>query len=224
MTITAAIVGATGLVGRELLAQLYRAVNVGTVHVLTRRPLPPSALLDNPKLVSHQVDFDRLAQFDWPHCDVLFCCLGTTIGVAGSKEAFRAVDFGYVVESARRAQQAGASRLAVVSAMGANVDSRVFYNRVKGEMEQAVVTLGYESVLIFRPSLISGERPERRPAERMAQAAFKAVNPLLPRKYRSVSAAAVARAILSMSGPAAAPGVTVVESDRIQAFAGQNPP
>jgi uncharacterized protein YbjT (DUF2867 family) len=168
-------------------------------------------------VIQHQVDFDRLAEVAWPRCDLLFCCLGTTIRKAGSQAVFRTVDFDYVVESARTARQAGATRLLVVSAMGADADSRVFYNRVKGEMERAVAALGYESVVIFRPALLSGERAERRPTEKAAQAAFKLFNPLLPRKYRSLPGTAVANAMVAMADKAP-PGVTVVESDRLQAF------
>jgi uncharacterized protein YbjT (DUF2867 family) len=214
---TAAIVGASGLVGREVLALLRRAPAIDAVHVLGRRAVELAEPASGASVIQHQVDFDRLAEAAWPHCDLLFCCLGTTIRKAGSQAVFRTVDFDYVVESARAARQAGATRLLVVSAMGADPDSRVFYNRVKGDMERAVAALGYESVLIFRPALLSGERAERRPAEKAFQAAFNLFNPLLPRKYRSLPAAAVARAMVAMAGKAS-PGVTVVESDRMQAF------
>jgi uncharacterized protein YbjT (DUF2867 family) len=218
MGMTAAIVGATGLVGREVVAQLCQDPSVAALHLMGRRSVDPAQFGGKANLVQHQVDFDRLAQFAWPSCDTLFCCLGTTIRAAGSQPAFRDVDFDYVVESARAARKAGATRLLVVSAMGADAASRIFYNRVKGEMEQAVAALGYESVVIFRPALLSGERSGRRPVEHAAQLAFKLFNPLLPRKFRSAPASAVARAMIAMAGQAT-PGVTVVESDRIQAFA-----
>jgi uncharacterized protein YbjT (DUF2867 family) len=214
---TAAIVGASGLVGREVLALLRRDPAIRAVHVLGRQAVRLPELASGASVIQHQLDFDRLAEVAWPRCDLLFCCLGTTIRKAGSQAVFRTVDFDYVVESARAARQAGATRLLVVSAMGADSDSRVFYNRVKGDMERAVAALGYESVLIFRPALLSGERAERRPTEKAAQAAFNLFNPILPRKYRSLPAAAVARAMVAMAGTTA-PGVTVVESDRMQAF------
>jgi uncharacterized protein YbjT (DUF2867 family) len=108
------------------------------------------------KLQVHQVDFARLPAL--PAVDDVYVALGTTIKVAGSRAAFRQVDFDFVVDTARAARAAGATRLAVVSAMGADARSRVFYNRVKGEMEAAIAQLGYESVVIARPSLLLGDR------------------------------------------------------------------
>jgi len=157
--VTVTIVGASGLVGRELLVQLCRDSSISVIHVLGRRAIHLPEDPGNAELVQHQVDFNRLAEFAWPPCDMLFCCLGTTIKAAGSQEAFRTVDYDYVVESARAARRAGATRLLVISAMGANPASGIFYNRVKGEMERAVAGLGYESVLIFRPALLSGSAP-----------------------------------------------------------------
>src|SRR4051812_19609741 len=120
MGMTACVIGATGLVGGELLARLCRDAAFDVVHVMTRRSLDGHFVALGPKLIQHVVDFNRLAETDWPPCDVLFCCLGTTIRIAGSQAAFRTVDLDYVVESARRARMAGASRLIVVSAMGAD--------------------------------------------------------------------------------------------------------
>lgn len=213
MAISACVVGASGLVGRELVAQLCDDAGVAAVHAMLRRPA--SNLGTSPKLKQRAIDFDNLAVVDWPSCDAMFCCLGTTIKVAGSQPAFRHVDFDYVVESAKKARQAGAKQLYVVSAMGADQHSRIFYNRVKGEMEAAVASLGYDSVTIFRPSLLTGERLEKRPGESLAISLFKASNWLLPRKYRSVSARAVARAMVLALGQTAR-GVRVVESDAMQ--------
>jgi uncharacterized protein YbjT (DUF2867 family) len=221
--ISAAIVGATGLVGSELVTQLLANDRFNVAHILARRLLEATDPVRDSKLVQHQIDFKRLAQSDWPASDILFCCLGTTIKKAGSQAAFREVDFDYVVESARRARSAGARRLVVVSAMGANPDSRIFYNRVKGEMEGSVAALGYESVVILRPALISGERRERRPIERVWQAAFKIGNRILPPKYRSVPAKSIAAAMVTLAA-AARSGLTIVESDQIQAVAALNQP
>ncbi|CAN5228545.1 hypothetical protein BH11PSE11_BH11PSE11_24910 [soil metagenome] len=218
MGITACIVGATGLVGTELLALLCQDSHISHVHVMTRRALAPKLLEENPKLTAHVLDFDRMQELQWPQCDLLFSCLGTTIRIAGSQEAFRRVDFDYVVDSARQAHHAGATSLLVVSAMGADQHSRVFYNRVKGEMEAAVASLGFDTVLIFRPSLISGERLQRRFVERVFQALLTIFNPLLPRKYRSVPARAIANCMLTTAKEAHR-GTVIFESDKLLGFA-----
>lgn len=191
--------------------------DVAAVHVLVRRTLCASQYANNPKLIQHVIDFDRLDDVSWPRCRVLFCCLGTTINAAGSREAFRTVDFDYVVGSARRARQAGASSLIVVSAVGANTKSNAFYNRVKGEMEAAVSTLGFARVAIVRPSLLVGARDEMRIGERLALAASKMIHPLIPSRYRPVPALSVARAMLA-AAKNSAPGVTIIESEQVAAF------
>lgn len=140
---TALLAGATGLVGRALLPMLLAGKQYRSVHVLVRRAAPD--IKANAKLKVHQVDFARLPA-TFPTVDDVFIALGTTIKVAGSEAAFRQVDFDFVVNTARAARAAGATRLAVVSALGADAKSRVFYNRVKGEMQAAIAQLGYESV------------------------------------------------------------------------------
>jgi uncharacterized protein YbjT (DUF2867 family) len=218
MGLIVSIVGATGLVGNALLGQLCGDAGFDAVHAVTRRPLAGTPVASNAKVSQYVVDFNRLVTIEWPRCDVLLCCLGTTIKTAGSQAAFRKVDFDYVVESARAARKAGAKRLMVVSAMGANQHASVFYNRVKGEMEAAVASLGFEAVVIFRPSLLTGERIESRPAERLAQSMLKVGNLFLPKKYKSVPAQAVARAMVAAAKENQR-GVSIVESDRIQDYA-----
>jgi uncharacterized protein YbjT (DUF2867 family) len=126
-------------------------------------------------------------------------CLGTTIKVAGSQEAFRAVDFDAVVAVARLGAAQAARALSVISAMGASATSSVFYSRVKGEMEQAVSALGYESVTIVRPSFLAGDRESLnqagRPGEKIALVAMKTFNPLIPKNYKAVHASDVAQAM-----------------------------
>lgn len=151
---SALIAGATGLVGRELLPMLLASPQYVQVHALLRRALPE--LTSAGKLHTRVVDFARLPAL--PPVDDVFITLGTTIKVAGSQAAFRAVDFDAVVNTARAAREAGATRLGVVSALGANARSSVFYNRVKGEMQDAVAALGFESVVIVQPSLLVGDR------------------------------------------------------------------
>ncbi len=137
---TVLLAGATGLVGRALLQQLLEHPQTQHVHVLLRRAA--SAIAAHPKLELHVVDFAHLRRL--PRVDDVYIALGTTIKVAGSQEAFRQVDHDHVIAIARAAREAGAKRLAVVSALGADRGSRVFYNRVKGEMEADAAALCYD--------------------------------------------------------------------------------
>jgi uncharacterized protein YbjT (DUF2867 family) len=191
--LAALLAGATGLVGREILAGLLADHSVAAVHTLGRRELE----LRHPKLTQHLVDFKALPEL--PRLDEAFIALGTTIKAAGSREAFRAVDFDAVVAVARAAKAAGAKRLGLVSAIGADPDSRVFYNRVKGEVEQALSALGFEALVIARPSFLVGDRealgqPARR-AEAVALKLSRLLAPLIPDQYRSIDARRVARAL-----------------------------
>ncbi len=212
---TALLLGATGLVGGHVLDQLLAHPAYRRVTVLGRRPL---ARMD-PKLDQRTADFDRLHEHAISFAvDDVFCCLGTTIKTAGSQEAFRRVDHGYVVEAARLAAEHGARRYLLVTAAGANARSRIFYNRVKGQAEDAVRALPLEGVVILRPSLLMGDREEERPMESLAQRVMPAldramVGPL--RRYRPVEAATVARAMVRLAREQPR-GVRVVESDEIQ--------
>ncbi len=191
--------GATGLVGRAVLARLLADKQYSAVHCVGRRA--PFAAQDapQPKLVAHITD--SFSDFVAPRVDDVFIALGTTIKVAGSREAFRAVDFDAVLAVARAGLAAGARRIAVVSAMGASSQSPVFYNRVKGEMEAAVSALGFDTVVIVRPSLLAGDRDSlsqaQRLGEKLALGAARWLNPLLPADYRSVDANQVAGAMVS---------------------------
>ena len=160
------------------------------VTVWARRKLEET----HPKLKVEVADFGRLHERGVEAEDV-FCCLGTTIGKAGSQAAFRLVDYDYPVALAIAAAGGGAKRLLVVSALGANPDSRVFYNRVKGEMEIAVRAAGVPATIFFRPSLLSGPRAEVRRGERIGEAIGKVLGPLLG-KYRPIHADLVAAAML----------------------------
>ncbi|MFN7219977.1 MAG: hypothetical protein ACK5UX_05005, partial [Burkholderiales bacterium] len=145
------------------------------------------------------------------------CCLGTTMKRAGSAEAFRRVDFDYVVAFARATRAAGARQFIVISALGASTRSRAFYNRVKGEMEDAVAAMDFDSLCIMRPSLLVGARDEVRVAERLGIVAASVISPFLHggwRKYRSIPAAIVARAMIA-TALAQEPGIEVLESDEI---------
>ena len=189
------LAGATGLVGQAILALLLADRRYTTVHVVGRRA--PS--LQHPKLVVHISA--SLTDCACPVVDDVFIALGTTIKVAGSKAGFKAIDGDAVVAIASSAKTAGATRLAVVSAMGASAQSGVFYNQIKGEMEAAVGQLGFETLVIARPSLLAGDRDAlrqpQRVAEKLSLAAFKLFKPLIPNNYRSINASDVAQAMVS---------------------------
>lgn len=184
---SASIVGATGLVGAKLLLELSRA---RPAFAWVRRPTPlPDGILS---VVSETIP--ALDDNFWKS-EVLFVALGTTISKAGSQEAFEAVDLHLVVECARRARMAGCSTLALVSAMGADPDSRIFYNRVKGNAERAVLELGFPRVAIARPSLLLGDRKEFRLGEWIFRKMAGPVRKAFPGSIRPVRDAEVARAL-----------------------------
>jgi uncharacterized protein YbjT (DUF2867 family) len=214
---TALLAGATGLVGRALLPMLLAEKQYRRVHVLLRRVVPD--IKANARLKVHQVDFARLPA-TFPTVDDVFIALGTTIKIAGSEEAFRQVDFDFVVNTARAARAAGATRLAVVSALGADAKSRIFYNRVKGEMQAAIAQLGYESVVIVQPSLLLGDRAALgQPARSGEVWAARLLVPLrwiVPKGVRPIPARAVASALLAAVLDAK-PGLRVLKSEAMQA-------
>lgn len=204
----AAVAGGTGLVGGHLLDELawHRTPTVA----FGRRAGPP-----RPALEWRVTDLAALGPDDIPAgTDAAFCCLGTTLKAAGSREAFRAVDHGLVLAFARACRAAGVPQLHVVSAMGSSPASPFFYSRVKGEAERDLRALGFPTLVLYRPSLIDGERGERRPGEGAALAFGRALRPLLPGNARPVHAKAIARAML-LGARAAPPGTTVLLSKQV---------
>lgn len=210
------VAGATGLVGRAVLAVLSADKRYRAIHLVGRRAPDAARLAHNTQF--HQVDFSRLPAL--PQVDDVFIALGTTIKVAGSEAAFRAVDHDAVLALARQARNAGATRLAVVSAMGADARSRIFYNRVKGETEDALRQLGYETLVIARPSLLVGDRAAlaqpTRLGERLGQLGMALFAPLIPANYRAIAASSVALAMVRTLA-AGAPGTQVLLSGAMQA-------
>jgi uncharacterized protein YbjT (DUF2867 family) len=205
---TALVAGSTGLVGRELLRQLAAAPAYGRVVALTRRP---TGHADGGRLRDVVVDFERLGDAgDALAADHVFCALGTTIRRAGSRPAFRRVDHDYVVALARAARHRDARHFLLVSAVGADPRSRVFYSRVKGDVEAAVRAVGYPSLTIVRPSLLLGDRAEFR----LGEVLMKPLGPLMPRRFRPVHARAVA-ATLIRAALEGREGVTIIESPDI---------
>ena len=184
------LAGATGLIGSHYLQFLIESKDVREVIVLTRRPLKQS----HPKLVEHSVDFSKLMEFSLPQgsCDAVFCCLGTTIRQAGSKEEFEKVDFEYVLALANWGIRHHAQQFLVISSMGANEHSPVFYSRVKGKMETEIAKLNYRSIDIFRPSLLVGQREKARLGEKFGEPIMQ--GPL--RNYRAIRAETVAKSMV----------------------------
>lgn len=192
---TAIIAGATGLVGKAILEGLLADPGVAAVHSLGRRPLATQ----HPKLTAHVVDFTALPAL--PPADEVYLALGTTIKVAGSQAAFRAVDHDANLAVAKAALVAGATRAGLVSAMGADPKSKIFYSRVKGELEQALLQMPFESLVIARPSMLVGDRkllgqPVRR-GEVLAARLQKFLGFLIPANYKPILASKVAHALLS---------------------------
>ena len=207
------VAGATGLVGQEIVAALLDPSKLGVVYCVGDRPL----VIKHPKLSSHVVDFTALPTL--PNVDECYIALGTTIKVAGSQAAFRAIDRDAVVAVSKAAQLAGATKVGVVSAMGANPRSRVFYNRIKGEMELALVGMGLTSLVIARPSLLDGNRkalgqPERG-GEGLGLFLIRRLQPFIPLNYRAILAKDVAQALIR-AVPAAKPGVVTLLSGEMQ--------
>jgi uncharacterized protein YbjT (DUF2867 family) len=208
------VAGATGLVGREILAALLADKTYLAVHCVGRRAPP----VTHPKLHFHAVDFAALPA-DLPAVDDCFIALGTTIKVAGSQEAFRAVDLKAVEALALMERRLGATKLGVVSAMGADSNSRVFYNRIKGEMELSVARMGYPSLVIARPSLIDGDRAALqqadRPGEGLGLMLARCLGGLIPRNYRVIKASAIAHALIRHV-KMGTPGVVTLMSGEMQ--------
>ena len=191
---TVILAGATGLVGQHILQGLLADPTVSAVHSLGRR----APATQHPKLVTHIVDFAALPPL--PPADELYLALGTTIKVAGSQAAFRALDYDANLNVAQAALAAGVKKVGLVSAMGADARSKIFYNRVKGELEDALTQLPFEGLVIARPSLLVGDRKvlgqPRRSGEVVGEAITRVLSFLIPANYKPIDASAVAQALL----------------------------
>lgn len=214
----ALIVGATGLIGDFCLQYLLDTHIYSEVIALTRKPL----LRSHRKLKSVITNFRDIEQIlSKTKAEDICCCLGSTIRKAGSQQAFKKVDYELVVSIAKLMKRQGAEQFIVISALGANRNSKFFYNRVKGEMEQAVEALDYPCLHIIRPSLLLGSREEFRLGEKIGGSAALILNPLLRgplKKYRPIHAESVAQVMVKAAYEMPLRGVHVYESDMIQAF------
>jgi len=214
-TKTALIIGASGLTGNELLKFLINTETYEKVIVLVRKPL----IIENKKIEQLIVDFNNLGQYKEKFkADDVFCCLGTTIKKAKTKEAFKMVDLHYPLEIARMTKENGARQFLIISSMGANSKSSIFYSQVKGTMEDEIKKIGFESVHIFRPSLLLGKRDEFRLGEYFGTAFFKLVSWLFVgklKRYRGIQAATVASAMCK-TAQIGRKGVNIYLSDEIK--------
>jgi uncharacterized protein YbjT (DUF2867 family) len=194
---TALIAGSTGLVGGQLLRMLLEDNRYDVVKAATRSPLP----IQHPKLIQVTIDYSNIEKSKSQlNADDVYCCLGTTMAKAGSKSKFREVDFVYAYQVAKFAREMGAKQFLIVSALGADPRSAVYYNRVKGKMEEAVSALDFHAIHIFRPSLLLGARGEKRPGEEMVKMVYRVFWFIIPDKYKAIEAGKVARAMLYFAG------------------------
>ena len=211
---TALIAGASGLVGSYCLRLLLQSERYAKVIAIGRSALP----MQHPKLDQLIVDFNRLDNYRHSLiADDIYCCLGTTIKQAGSRDNFYQVDFTYVKKLAAITSANFASQFLVVSSLGANAQSPIFYSKVKGQMEEAVKPMPFLAVHIFQPSLLVGPRQQKRPGERLAQLILPRLNFLFLgplKKYRPVTAENVAKAMLHAAMQDGA-GVCLHPSDQI---------
>lgn len=215
LTKTALLIGATGLIGNQLLTKLLHSPFYSRVIVLTRRSLE----VRNTKLTEVIFDFDR-PDASQVTADDIFCCLGTTIKKAGSREAFKKVDFEYPLKVAKLAKLNGASKYIIITAMGADPKSGIFYNRVKGEIESELKRLNFDSLHILQPSLLLGDRKESRTGEKVGEMLMAVFRPIMLgplKKYRAIESERVANAMLAFA-KMPDKGVFLHDSGELQKF------
>lgn len=216
---TAIILGATGLTGSLLLNQLIHDDNFTSIKLFSRRTLNCSS----PKIKEYIGDLLRLEQFKSEFtADVVFCCIGTTAAKTKDKELYKAIDFGIPAVAAKLAKENNIPTFIVISALGANAKSKIFYNQTKGEMEYAVLSLKIPNTFILRPSLIVGERNETRFWEKLAVLIMKPINSFLIgklKKYRSIKAGTIATAMRVLEKKFK--NQIIVESDNIEQISEQ---
>lgn len=207
---TVLIIGASGQVGQAMLQLALQDTDILKVVAPSRRPLPPHAKLENPI-----VDFDKLPESaSWWKADCALCALGTTLRQAKSKFGFYKVDHDYILATAKLAHRAGTPAFCLVSSLGANLSSRIFYLRIKGETERDISALGFDSLTIARPSLLIAGPRSQRPLEGVGLFLGKHLATLLPRRYQAVSTHQVAR-VLFNAGLNKQVGVQVIESEQL---------
>jgi uncharacterized protein YbjT (DUF2867 family) len=192
---SALVLGASGLIGSEVLTLCLESEMYNKVIAPVRRPL----LIDHEKLFEKVIDFDMPPWEDLFPVDHVYCCLGTTIKMAGSKSNFRKVDHDYPLAFGGAARKWNASVFSIVTAAGSNANSKIFYNRVKGELELNLKSLALKSTLIFQPSLLMGDRKEIRRGEKMVIGVAKLTSWMIPRSFRAIHSKTVAKSMVAES-------------------------
>jgi uncharacterized protein YbjT (DUF2867 family) len=209
------LAGATGLIGKHLLALLLDSEEYNTIHLVTRRAIN----IQHEKLILHLTDFEQLEEaLKELSVTTVFCCMGTTMKSAGSAEVFRKVDYEYPLRLGQLMKKNSARQYVLVSSIGADKNSRLFYSRVKGEIEKAITELGYATTLIFRPSILLGSRQEFRLGETTGKIFMWILSPVLIgplRRYRPIKAASVAAA-MAYHASQRLTGLHIYESEQIQ--------
>lgn len=222
MKLQAVVVGASGLVGSYIVKELLAREQYHRVNILVRKKID----LEHPKLQQLVVNWDRIEEYSEAFEGVrdVFCALGTTIKKAGSQEQFARVDLSYPVQVAAMAKKAGAEQFLMVSAIGADASSRIFYNRIKGEAEEQLAAVGLPSLQLFRPSLILGEREDKRLGEGIAAWVMTALDGLFRKgkaaQYRAIPAQRIARAMVNIA-QVRTPGVQVYPNEVIHVLGGE---
>ncbi|WP_430974326.1 NAD(P)H-binding protein [Sunxiuqinia rutila] len=210
---SAIVIGSTGLVGNHLIRLLLQDKRFDQVLVFGRR----STGLSHPKLQEHLVDFDQIS--NWAHSvqgDVLFSALGTTLKKAGSKEKQFLIDYTYQYQVAKAAASNGVASYVLVSSAGANAKSKLFYSRLKGQLDEAVQQAGFKQVAILRPSFLDGERQEQRTAEQIGLSAMRWLTQFIFKRYRPIHAKVVAQAMINaFFSKTAVPSCTIYELDEL---------
>lgn len=211
---TAIVLGATGLTGSHLLELLLQDSDYDRVKVFTRKELT----ISHPKIEEYVIDLLKLSDnANKFTADVVFCCIGTTKAKTPNKELYRAVDYGIPVEAAKLCKQNGINSFIVISALGANAKSKVFYNRLKGEMERDVLAQQIEHTQLLQPSLIVGDRDEKRMGEDLSKKIMKVIGFLIPARYKMIEGKTIAKAMVQMANEPAKE--TRVPSEKIKEIA-----
>lgn len=217
MSKKAILLGASGLIGNDLLTKLLNSPKYSEVLTIVRKGLT----IEHPKLKELIVDFDRINEYSASiQGDVVFCCLGTTNSKTPDKVQYKKIDYQYPLDVAKIAQNNGATAYHLVSAMGADVNSSIFYSKTKGEVERDLQAIPFKSIYIYRPSLLEGNREEKRSAEKIMIGLMRFLNPLLIgglKKYRSIKIETVASAMFKES-LTDKEGIFIYSSDQIEAI------
>lgn len=193
---TAIILGATGLTGGILLNLLLKDERYGKIKLFSRSNVDKS----NPKLEEHLIDLFELEKYkEHFQADEVFCCIGTTKAKTPDNETYKKVDYGIPFAAAKLCKENSINTFIVISAMGANPESKVFYNKTKGEMERDVLKQNIPNTYILQPGLIDGDRDEKRLGESIAKFFFKILHPIIPKKYRSISPETIAKAMVVLA-------------------------